>query len=559
MKMFKNINTLNKIRIIQSLFILTIIIILFYSFYLANFVLREFNSIKENELNIQSEILDVRYDVLKYHDMLMEASIYKSLNPIREKAREEFYLKTKKSISDLSAKINAIDFTNKEEIEETLKKLQKAYKTFYILAGSMPSDFGESFEDGIDSISAANQYSQEIKKLLDLLSKNIKQTVENKFVSVSEQAVWIKKLIYITAFIAIFITMFLGLILVRTITNTTNSLKDRMTDLIEGKELDENFEMDSKDEIGELSKLFNTYIKNINSAIVEDEKLINEVAHIVETIKDGSYSDLVNGTSNNERIEHLKNVLNDMILSSSKNLGLIQKALQAYQNADFKYQIDVKLDGQMGELIENSNYLGANVASILSLIANANNILQSSIQSLFTGSNSLNSSVERQNDSLKKIHDITNEMVENLDESNQNMLSMKNDSENMRNILDKIDNIAKQTNLLALNASIEAARAGEYGRGFAVVADEVRKLAEGTQDALVEISSSIDQLSTSVLSAANSFKVQESQINNINSSFVEFKNISEENTSLANEINTLTSSISNLSKELTQTTAKAKF
>lgn len=84
-------------------------------------------------------------------------------------------------------------------------------------------------------------------------------------------------------------------------------------------------------------------------------------------------------------------------------------------------------------------------------------------------------------------------------EANENMSKELDDlykyTNQMHTIVQMINEVTEQTSLLSLNASIEAARAGEAGRGFAVVASEISSLATQTQQATVDITNLIDNIS----------------------------------------------------------------
>lgn len=86
-------------------------------------------------------------------------------------------------------------------------------------------------------------------------------------------------------------------------------------------------------------------------------------------------------------------------------------------------------------------------------------------------------------------------------------------AEKMQSITTLINDVASQTSLLALNASIEAARAGEAGRGFAVVASEISKLASTTQQATVNITELISNVSAEL---SNMVTVIEDMLHNAN-------------------------------------------
>lgn len=206
-------------------------------------------------------------------------------------------------------------------------------------------------------------------------------------------------------------------------------------------------EVESKDEMGELTSEFNVMVEKIHSLLQAVQKTATEVGQSMTLV--GGNAEQSNKAANEQlhQTEQVASAITEMAATAE------EVNRQSEDAANF-------------------------AADATSQAGSANDVVT---------------------ETLSQINTLADEIVHSTEVINQ----LSENSSNIASMLAVIKGIAEQTNLLALNAAIEAARAGEQGRGFAVVADEVRTLASRTQTSAQEIDEVMTTIHSGISDAVN--------------------------------------------------------
>ena len=261
---------------------------------------------------------------------------------------------------------------------------------------------------------------------------------------------------------------------IRSINRPLVALRDRLKDIADGEgDLTARVEEDGRDEITEVSSLFNRFVAQIAG-------VISQVAQSAQTV--AAAAEELTATSN--------------IMSSSAE----STSQQAHVVADRSEQVNESVQSAASATDE----LTASIALISSSAWDAARVASAAVEAAST----------------------TSIIMDKLGRSNADI----------DKVIKEIKGVAEQTNLLALNATIESARAGEAGKGFAVVASEVKDLARATATATTDITQKIQTITSDTAEAIAAIQEITSTITQINEIQHSIASAVEEQTAAINEI-----------------------
>ncbi|MDO3662796.1 methyl-accepting chemotaxis protein [Bacillus sp. C28GYM-DRY-1] len=295
---------------------------------------------------------------------------------------------------------------------------------------------------------------------------------------------------------------------IRSITKPLRRIVASAEKISEG-DLTETIEINSKDELGVLSKSFNHMAHSLRS-------LIHGIKDSVDHVASSSEELTASADQTSRATEHITMAIEQFSNGTESQSDKIETTTE---------QINEMNDG-LAELARAAAVITETSADAIEVSSEGETLVQKTAGQM----KAIDHSVK---------------------EAEKVVMGLEIKSKDITNILRVINGIADQTNLLALNAAIEAARAGENGRGFSVVAEEVRKLAVQSADSAKEIESLISEIvkeihtSLNVLQSVN--KEVETGLVITGETKQSFKHISHMTNQIASELQNMNATVEELS------------
>ena len=245
----------------------------------------------------------------------------------------------------------------------------------------------------------------------------------------------------------------IALLISRAILLPVKNCVDLLKDISEGEgDLTKRLPVESNDEIGQLSRYFNTFVEKL-------QRIITEISGNAQTVA-----------------------------SSATELSAVSKETTKSVQS---------LSTKTSTVAAAAEEMSTNITSVAAGMEQAT----TNLSSVAAATEEMTSTIGEIADNTERARGTTDSAARQVDNFAGMLSDLGDAAQQIGKVTDTISAISSQTNLLALNATIEAARAGEAGRGFAVVANEIKELALKTAEATNDIRTKINGIQSATGSA----------------------------------------------------------
>ncbi|MBF0390751.1 MAG: methyl-accepting chemotaxis protein [Desulfamplus sp.] len=313
----------------------------------------------------------------------------------------------------------------------------------------------EKFQTGEFGVDP-KEYFRVATMVVDDLGKLVSNEIDKleKRVEKLDKDITKKVIINITVIFGAFIlSAVLAIIMIRSIVKPIKNTVAMLKDISQGEgDLTRNLDDSGGDEIGEMSKWFNTFIGKIKSIVIDISQSFQGLASAATQLMAVS-----------------EQTASSVKIMAEQASGVAADAETAKENTHAVSRAMVDTSANLNSVAAATEEMSATIGEV--------------------ASNAERGRVVGERAS-KQAAEIT-KMMQTLGQA----------AKEIGQVTETITEISSQTNLLALNATIEAARAGEAGKGFSVVANEIKALARQTAGATEDIKSKINGVQNSASSA----------------------------------------------------------